>query len=161
MSANDDIMHVIDRTALIENLLNQAIEKYCSPRKKAFPLFWDVILDSSIMPMASKVKVTMAIAQRIAFGLKQESLHKLISCRNAFAHHAVDAHPTVLVVKDSEQDKMEYMLHVISSSGRIKRRSRDEVLKEFDTCYDQAKRSLIEFRDAIVAFVENDKNETT
>jgi hypothetical protein len=33
MSANDDVIHVINRTALIDYLLNQAIEKYCSPQR--------------------------------------------------------------------------------------------------------------------------------
>src|SRR4030042_6110390 len=157
MSANDDVIHVINRTALIENLLNQAIEKYCSPRKEAFSFFWNVILDSSITPMGSKIKVAMAIAQEIGFELKQDPLHKLISYRNAFAHHAVDAHPMILVAKDPEQDEMRYMLHTISNSGRIQRINRDEALKEFDTCYDQAKQSLVEFCKAIVANIESEK----
>jgi hypothetical protein len=157
MSANDDVIHVINRTALIENLLSQAIEKYCSPRKEAFPFFWNVILDSSIMPMGSKIKVAMAIAQETGFKLKQDLLHKLISYRNAFAHHAVDAHPMIFVAKDPEQDEMRYVLHTISNSGRIRRISRDEALKEFDTCYDQAKQSLVEFCKAIVANIESEK----
>src|SRR4030043_279184 len=121
MSANDNVIHVIDRTALIENLLNQAIVKYCSPRKEAFPFFWNVILDSSIMTMGSKIKVAMAIAQEISFKLNPNPLHELISYRNAFAHHAVDAHPTLLVAKDPEQDEIRYMLHIIQHSGRIQR----------------------------------------
>jgi len=157
MSANDDVIHVIDRTALIENLLNQAIEKYCSPRKEAFPLFGNVILDSSIMTMGSKIKVAMAIAQETGFDLKQDPLHKLLSYRNAFAHHAVDAHPMILVAKDPEQDEMRYMLHTILNSGRIQQISREEALKEFDTCYDQTKQSLVEFCNAIVANVDSEK----
>jgi hypothetical protein len=158
MSANEDIIHVINRTALIENLLNQAIERYCSPRKEAFSLFWNVILDSSIMPMGSKIKVAMAIAQETGFDLKQGPLHKLLSYRNAFAHHAVDAHPMILVAKDPEHDEMRYMLHTILNSGRIQQISRDEALKEFDTFYDQAKQSLVEFCKAIVANVESEKD---
>jgi hypothetical protein len=157
MSANDDVIHVIDRTVLIENLLNQAIEKYCSPRKEAFPFFWNVILDSSIMPMGAKIKVAMAIAQETSFKLKDNSLHDLIMYRNAFAHHAVDAHPTLVVAKDPEQDEMRYMLHIIRSSGIVQRISRDKALKEFDTCCDKAEQSLVEFRKAIVANVDSEK----
>jgi hypothetical protein len=158
MSANDDVIHVIDRTALIENLLNQAIEKYCSPRKEAFPLFWSVILDSSIIELGAKIKVALAIAQETGFKLKDDPLHKLLSYRNAFAHHAVDAHPVLFVAKDPEKDEMRYMLHTISNSGRIRQISRNEALKEFDTCYDQAKQSLVEFCKAIVANVESEKD---
>jgi hypothetical protein len=157
MSANDDVIHVIDRTALIENLLNQAIEKYCSPRKEAFPLFWSVILDSSIMPMGAKIKVAMAIAQETSIKLKDNSLHDLIMYRNAFAHHAVDAHPTLVVAKNPEQDEVRYMLHIIKYSGRIQQISRDEALNKFDACYDQAKQSLVEFCKAIVVNVDSEK----
>lgn len=38
---------VIDRTALIENIINQIIEAFCQPRKEPFMFFWNVILDSS------------------------------------------------------------------------------------------------------------------
>jgi hypothetical protein len=158
MTANDDIIHVIDRTALIENLLNQAIERYCSPRKEAFPLFWNVILDSSIIELGAKIKVAMAIAQETGFKLKDDPLHKVISYRNAFAHHTVDAHPVLLVAKDSENDEIRFMLHTISNSGRINRISRDDALKEFDTYYDQAKQSLIEFCKVIAGKVENEKD---
>jgi hypothetical protein len=138
--------------------VNQAIEKYCSPRKDAFPFFWNVIFDSSIIPMGSKIKVAMAIAQETSFELKDDPLHRLISYRNAFAHYAVDAHPMILVAKDPEKDETRYMLHTISNSGRIKRISREEALKEFDTCYDQAKQTLVEFCKAIVANVESEKS---
>lgn len=103
----------------------------------------------------------MAIAQETGFELKQDPLHKLISYRNAFAHHAVDAHPMILVAKNPEQDKMQYMLHIISNSGRIKQISRDEALKEFDICYDQAKQSLVDLRKAIEAKFERDTDGAT
>lgn len=157
MSANDDVIHVIDRTALIENLLNQAIEKYCSPRKEAFPLFWSVILDSSIIELGAKIKVALAIAQETGFKLKDVPLHKVISYRNAFAHHAVDAHPVLFVAKDPEKDETRYMLHIIRSSGIVQQISRDKALKEFDTCCDKVEQSLVEFCKAIVANVDSEK----
>jgi hypothetical protein len=36
MQANDDLATILDRTALIENILNQVIEAFCGPRKEAF-----------------------------------------------------------------------------------------------------------------------------
>ena len=74
-----------------------------------------MVLDSSIMPLGAKVKAAMAIAQEIGVKLDQDSLHKVISYRNAFAHHSVDAYSTIYVRKDPMQTEMHYMLHVISS----------------------------------------------
>lgn len=115
MSDNDDVIRVFNRTALIENLLNEPIEKYCPPRKELSAFFWNVVLDSSIMPLGAKIKVAKGIAQEIGVKLIQDPIHKVISYRNAFTHHSVDAHTTIYVRKDPMQTEMHYMLHVISS----------------------------------------------
>ena len=83
MSADGALARVVDRTALIENILNQVLEAYCRPRDEASRFFWNVLLDSSILPLGSKVKVAMAISQELATALNQQSLHKLVSLRNA------------------------------------------------------------------------------
>ena len=83
MPTESDVANVIDRTALIENILSQVIEAYCEPRKDRFRFFWSVLLDSSIMPMGSKTKAAMAIAQEMRFKLDQNSLHNVVSLRNA------------------------------------------------------------------------------
>jgi hypothetical protein len=44
MSEQSDLVHVVDRAALIENILNQVIEDFCEPRKEPFMFFWNVIL---------------------------------------------------------------------------------------------------------------------
>ena len=161
MLGNDDVIRVINRTALIENLLNQVIQRYCCPRKEAFTLFWSVVLNSSIMPLGPKVKVAMAIAQEIDVKLKQDPLHKLISYRNAFAHHSVDAHPTFYVGKYPEQHEMHYELHVILNSGKMQRIRRDKALKDFDNLFDQAKQSLVELINAIEANLKGGEDGTT
>ena len=115
----NDVSKVIDRTALIENILNQVILNYSAPRKDAFNFFWDVLLDSSIMPLGSKVKVAMAISQELNIKLKQDSLHKVLSYRNAFAHHSLNSHPTLAVGKTPEEDKAYYSFQVIKNSGKI------------------------------------------
>src|SRR6266446_1742005 len=75
MPTDKDLVDVINRTALIENILNQVIEAFCEPRQEPFMFFWNVILDSSIMPMGSKVKVVMAVAQEMNIKLDQKSIH--------------------------------------------------------------------------------------
>ena len=96
------------RTALIENILNQVLEAYCGPRDEARRLFWDVLLDGSILPLGAKVKVAMAISQELKTALDQQSLHKVVSLRNAFAHHATDAHPVFVVGKTPDRDRLEH-----------------------------------------------------
>lgn len=158
MSAHDDVIQIINRTALIENILNQVIEKYCCPRKEAFPFFWTVLLDGSIMPLGAKVKIAMAISQAIDAKLDQDSLHKLISFRNAFAHHGADAHPTLFVGKNPEEDELHYMLHVVTHSGKIQQKRRGEALAEFNACYEKAKKSLMDLLGSVITEVQGKKS---
>ncbi|MCG2750383.1 MAG: hypothetical protein L6301_00885 [Desulfobacteraceae bacterium] len=145
----NDVSQVIDRTDLIENILNQIIEKYTSPRKDAFEFFWTILLDSSIMPLGSKIKVVMAISQRIKFKLNSDPLHKVVSYRNAFAHHGLNAHPTVLVGKTPEEDELQYILHIIKQSGKTERKSREAALDEFNANYETAKKALVDLLDSV------------
>jgi hypothetical protein len=149
MSADEALARVVDRTALIENILNQVLAAYCSPRDEARQFFWDVLLDSSILPLGAKVKVAMAISQELETALDQQSLHRLVSLRNAFAHHATDAHPVFVVGKTPDRDRLEHGLQVISNSGKLSRTSREGGLAEFDACYDKAKSSLLALLNAI------------
>ena len=77
--------------------------------------------------------------------------HKLISYRNAFAHHSVDAHPTSLVNKNPEKDELHYMLHIINNSGKTQRKRRDIALCEFNDNYEVAKKSLLKLLNAVKA----------
>ena len=151
MEHDNELAHIIDRTALIENLLDQIIEKYCSPRKEALAFFWQVMLDSSVIPLGAKVKVAMAVSQQVDFKLKADPIHKLLSFGNAFAHHATDAHPTLLISQKPEQDELHSMLHIISSSGKIRQIRRDKALEEFDSYFSQSKQSLLD----LLAFVNS------
>ena len=85
----------------------------------------------------------MAIAQHLGVDLDQQSLHRLISLRNAFAHHATDAHATLVVGRTPNPDRREHRLHVISSSGRVSRTARDRASTQFDKAFEAAKRSLV------------------
>lgn len=144
MSANEDVVLIVDRMASIENMLNQVIEKFCCPRREAFPFFWNVVLDSSIMPVGGKVKAARAIAQELDVKLDGDALHKPVALRNAFAHHHTNSHPTMFVGKTPQDDESHYMLQVISNSGKISRKRRVDALNEFNTAYGIVKQSLID-----------------
>lgn len=151
MESNNDVSQVINRTAFIENLLNQVIINYACPRKDTFHFFWDVLLDSSIMSLGSKVKVAIAISQRLKVKLDQNSLHKLMSYRNAFAHQGVEAHPRLFVCENPEEDELHYMLHIITHSGKTQRKRRDIALTEFNDNFEVAKKSLVNLLNAVKA----------
>jgi hypothetical protein len=155
---DNDASRVINRTALIENLLNQIILNYVSPRKDAFKLFWDVLLDSSIIALGSKVKVAMAISQQFNIKLSQNSLHKVVAYRNAFAHHALDSHPTMVIGKTPNEDELHYVLHIIKQSGKTERKRRDVALDEFSTSYEVAKKSLVQLLSAVKSYTEPTRN---
>lgn len=149
MSEKTDLIHVVDRAALIENILNQVIEDFCEPRKEPFMFFWNVVLDSSIMPMGAKVKVAAAIAQELDFKLEQDALHKVMALRNAFAHHKTGSHPVISVGKTDEDTRIHYELQVLSNSGRLSRKPRQDALAEFHAAYSLAKESLVTLKAAI------------
>lgn len=149
MPTENDLENVINRTALIENILSQVIEAYCQPRKDRFMFFWSVLLDSSILPMGSKTKVAMAIALEMKFKLDQNSLHNVVSLRNAFAHQPTNSHPVMVVGKASEEDELHLQLQILSNSGKISMRKRQDALAEFNAAYKVAKASLVELLNAI------------
>ena len=151
MATDNFAVDVIDRTALIENILNQIIETFCEPREDPFMFFWNVILDSSIMPLGSKVRVVMAIAQEMNIKLDQKSIHSVISLRNAFAHHPSNSHPVLAVGRNPEEDQSHYELQILSNSGKLSRKRRDDALVEFNSSYNSAKASLVGLLDKIKA----------
>ncbi len=138
-----DVSKIIERTALIENILNQVIYAYLAPRKEVFTFVWNILFDSSVMPLGSKIKVAMAISQALKFKLNKNALHQVISLRNAFAHHALNSHPTLLVNKTTDKDESKFMLQILSQSGKIQRLQREEALAAFDNHFNQAKDSLL------------------
>lgn len=142
MQANDDLALIVDRTALIENMLNQAIEAFCGPRKEAFPFFWNVLLDSSILPLGAKLKIAVAISQELDTTLDQKALYRVLTLRNAFAHHATNSHPVLYVGITPETDQLHYTLQKISNVGIVTMQRRDEALAEFNSSYEAAKNSL-------------------
>ena len=149
MSNTTDLVHVVDRIALIENILNQIIEAFCEPRKDRFMFFWNVILDTSIMPTGSKVKVASAIAQELNLRIEQQALHTVMSLRNAFAHNQTDSHPVLVVGKTQEEDELHFQFQILSHSGKLSHKRRKDALAEFDAAYSDARASLVALLDVI------------
>jgi hypothetical protein len=151
MSDESDLVHVVNRAALIENILNQIIEDFCEPRKDPFMFFWNVILDSSIMPMGSKVKVAAAIAQELKFKLELNALHQVMALRNAFAHHKTGSHPVISAGPNEGGSTVQYELQVLSNSGTLSRKSREHAVSDFNAAFRAAKESLVGLKAAIKA----------
>lgn len=76
------MVDVIDRAALIKNIINQVIAGYCKPRKDAWGFMWSVVLDTSVMSLGAKIKVIMGVAHEMEFKLEKNSLHRVIALRN-------------------------------------------------------------------------------
>lgn len=144
-----DLVDVIDRTAHIENLLNQIITDYCAPRRKAWEFMWSIVLDTSVVSLGAKVKVVMAVANEVGFRLKKDPLHRIIALRNAFAHHATNAHPVLVVGRTPEETTSHLQFWVLESSGKINRLERNEAFAEFNQAYSMAKKSLVELRNLV------------
>jgi hypothetical protein len=148
-SAETDVVDVIDRTALVENILNQIVVDYCAPRRGAFEFMWSVVLDTSIMPFAAKLKVVMAVAHEMQFKLDRDALHKVMALRNAFAHHASNARPVLVVERKPEESTSNRQLWVLEASGKISRIKRDEAISEFNVAYRAARDSLVQLRNLV------------
>ena len=143
MTKHHDVANVVDRTALIENIINQVIEAFCEPRAEPFGFFWNVILDSSIMPLGSKVKVVSAIAHEVEFKLDREEIHNVLALRNAFAHHPLNSHQVVVVAKNPEENRVFSQLQILKSSGKLERKAREHAHTEFNSSFVAAKDSLV------------------
>jgi hypothetical protein len=146
-----DLERVVTRTALIENMLNQVVTNFCAPPETLHRFYWDVILDSSVMSTASKVKVAMAIAQKLRYKLDKNALHRVMALRNAFAHHTVDSFPVFVVARDPDKGSVRYELQVLDNEGRLTRTPRNDAVEQFDTAFEEAKGSI---RGLLVAIKE-------
>ena len=154
---DNDLAQVIDRTFLIENLMDQIIEKYISPRKESFSFFRNIFLDSSIISLGTKVKLVLLISNEMNLRIDDSSIRTVVRLRNAFAHHGLHAHPVFIVGKTPDEDKSLYELQTITSSLKIKRVSREKGLEEFNEAYQTAKNTLIILKQALEEKISNGK----
>ncbi len=151
-----DVVDVIDRTDLIENVINQIIVGYCKPRKEAWGFMWSIVLDTSVMSLGAKVKVVMAVSHEMRFKLDKNALHRVIALRNAFAHHSTNAHPVLVVGCSPEERTSYFQLLVLESSGKVSRIKRDEAFAEFNVAYRAARDSLVQLNNMVRKKFERD-----
>ena len=131
---------------------------YSAPRKDAFIFFWEVLLDSSVLPLGSKVKVVLAISQELGVTLNQDILYKVISYRNAFAHHATYAHPVIVVAKTPEEATSYNMLYILKASGKIQKMKREDAFEDFDKHYAKAHEKLVQIIQLINEQIKENDN---
>jgi hypothetical protein len=137
-----DLVKVVDRASLIENLMDQVILNYCAPRERAQFFMSEIILNTSVMSLGAKAKVVMAAAHTLDFKLDKEAILKTISLRNAFAHHATNANP-VIVFSNTPEDEYSYLsFWLLTSSGEIEMVKRHEAFEKFNAVYLLARESL-------------------
>jgi len=158
---DNDLTQIINKTALIENVLSQVIINYSSPRKDAYGYFWDVLLDNSVMSLGAKVKAVMAISHETNIKVNKNSLHKILEYRNAFAHHSLNDNPVFRVGIAENEGSMYYRLNILKSSGKVERINRLDVLEEFNKNYETALKSLVNINDAVKEQVKNNENTAT
>lgn len=144
-----DLVSVINRADHIENLFNQIISDYISPREDSWAFMWHVVLDTSVMTLAAKQKVVMAIAHEMGVNLEKNPLIMVIQLRNSFAHHRTNAHPMLMVGKTPEEDKMYSQLYTLDSNGILNRRRRHEAFEDFTKYYKIANAALLELRNKV------------
>ncbi len=152
LNTAEQLSSIVDKTSLLESVMDQVIELYCEPRSEAYPFFVQVLLHSSIMPLGSKVKLISVIAQELNFELNRTALHELVATRNAFAHHPLDSHPTFRHGQDKE---IRYTLAVITNSGKIKRTDRAHALAEFNKIFAPALTSIYSLLEKVQEDVES------
>ncbi|MGI8732847.1 MAG: hypothetical protein ACR2LM_06050 [Pyrinomonadaceae bacterium] len=85
----------------------------------------------------------MAISQELKTTLENDAIHRVVSLRNAFAHHATNSHPVLTVGVTPEDDQSHYTLQIISNSGKITKKRRRDALADFNAAYESAKKSLL------------------
>jgi hypothetical protein len=144
-----DVVDVIDRAVLIENIINQVIIGYCKPREGAWQFMWSIVLDTSILTLGAKVKVVIAISNEMDFKLEKNALHRVIVLRNAFAHHSSNAHPVLAIGPTPVDDSSYLQLWILGGSGKISRLKRHEAFSEFNTAYQKALSSLVKLSDIL------------
>jgi hypothetical protein len=101
------------------------------------------------MPLGSKLKVCQAIANEVGAKLDHESLHEVISLRNAFAHQPLSSHPVIVVKREPEPSEMHLQLQILTSAGKIVLKKRRDALVEFNAAFKSAKASLVSLLGAV------------
>lgn len=140
--AVQDLVLVINRAGHIENMFNQIISAYCAPREHAWYFMLSVVLDTSVMPLGSKLKVVMAVAHELKFKLPKEALFKVVQLRNSFAHNTTDSHAVLQIGKTDDETTSYNEFHTLDSSGVLKKSKRHEAFDSFNESFESSRVAL-------------------
>lgn len=137
---------VIEQCNRIEQYLKAIIEAYVLPRDDRQEFFRSHVLNSSIIPFGGKVKLVIAINKDLDLvKLNNDSLHKIMQLRNAFAHNDIISGVKVDLSKEvTDPGAITIGLESISGNGALKYVTRDEAFKEFQNVYQTSENSLKE-----------------
>jgi hypothetical protein len=122
---------VIDRLLEIEHRINEKIVNHFSPKDKTE--FTQVMLNSSVLDMGSKIKVLSNIGTLDNKGL--EKIRKMCSIRNGFAHAPIlTAHKIVITEKGIDDVDVgatsKDIVSVMNARGKIEAKNAfDELVK--------------------------------
>jgi len=144
---------IVDNTWQIEVGMDEIITNYIKPEKK--DVFKRIILNSSIMPLGSKIKILSNID-----GFEKKiisNIQRLTSIRNAFVHIQVNENVSINLNKISfnsqnkEDDKVTskswQTMDVMNSNGVIITKQTTDLAKEFFQLYTPTKSFLNNFGD--------------
>lgn len=117
---NNTVSEVLNMFNNLEELINQVITHYFSPKRNG-DQFNTVLLNSSVTPTSSKVKV-LANMTDFDRGVLS-SLRTLISTRNAFAHNNI--------YMDVDDKGFKNVFDVMNSSGLIKQKEYLDLFEKY------------------------------
>ncbi|MBK9257987.1 MAG: hypothetical protein IPM42_21240 [Saprospiraceae bacterium] len=143
---------VINKTNKIEHLIDTILISYFKPSNEN--TFREILLNSSILPTAGKIKVLNNIPDFNA-NISQD-LITLSNIRNAFAH--ADIKININIQLDNEKNCIDHnteeKIVVLKNSGKSESKLINDYFNEFNTLYDKVKKYLIDFKSIIVGKID-------
>jgi hypothetical protein len=150
----EDLAAVIDGAAIIELLFDQVILLFYQPQQQEH--FSALVLSSSVLPLGTKLKIVSGIAAQKKHTLSNDSIHRVLELRNAFAHHSTGANVEIQMpsidsevsiifdenLRPTSDSPLKYFLHVVDGKGRVKKTARDEALSQFQKHQPLARKEL-------------------
>ncbi|MFH1460493.1 MAG: hypothetical protein ABIG64_09035 [Candidatus Omnitrophota bacterium] len=146
----NDLAFVIDQTNLIDANIKQIITHYITPQKGKGKFVRDIVLNSSIVSLADKIKVFFNICSNISYGINAKTRHKFFEIariRNAFAHNYM-FNPSSIKISEKQNGNIKFnidlVLEKVENSGQFETTTRIEASKKFKENLKEVKKILNE-----------------
>lgn len=128
---------VINRTVIIEGLINSIILDYFSPTDRE--LFLSHVLNSTVMHYGGKLKVLNGIGlEKSTF----QSLQRIGNIRNSFAHTNITYKMTISENEEGFLTSVSPQINVMNGAGEIKPKDPYELVVEFLELYKEIEPEL-------------------